>query len=95
MLKKYFIKAGFEALTALLAVSIKDEKVKSIVDVLLLELTSVVNVMTDDDLDNTKQLKELLAVRLYPMLKQLASVALTDKLTQEQQYILNIIINSK
>ena len=58
-MKKLLIKWGIDALQTLIVVSIKDEKTLQIVQILVGLLIKVIEKLTDDDKDNTKQVKEL------------------------------------
>lgn len=60
IMKKLLIKWGIDALQTLIVVSIKDEKTLQIVQILVGLLIKVIEKLTDDDKDNTKQVKELL-----------------------------------
>ncbi len=67
-MKKLLIKWGFEALSQLIENSLKSN-VLEIVKVVLAFIASLIEILTDDNKDNTEQIKELIK-RDYPSVKE-------------------------
>lgn len=65
MLYKYFIKIGINTLLDLLTVSVnQSSKAKSIIEILVFVLKRLLDVMTDDNKDNTSQIELILLQEL-------------------------------
>ena len=77
-MKKLLIKWGIDALQTLIVVSIKDEKALLRVQILVGLLIKVIEKLTDDDKDNTKQVKELFEQELEQVVTALKMMPVVE-----------------
>ena len=72
MLLKYFIRIGLNSLVKLLEKSLSDDsKAKPITNILLFLVKRLTEVLTDDDLDNTVQIEQLMLIEFPEHIKAL------------------------
>jgi hypothetical protein len=70
-MKKLLIKWGLDALQTLLSVSIKNSIVLTIVQIFIGFIIKIIEKLTDDDKDNTKQIEDLIKEELEQVITAL------------------------